>query len=145
MPFNGMELIARINGLMGATEQSAEDVQGLTVYIYIQRTKIIGFMSVETIQATMVVTKKYADDDDKKESSTASIGVSRIWVSTEHRQRGIALKLLQSIRICTHIAAIQCSSICIPSPQSIAFSQPTSLGRAIALKFHGNGAFLCYT
>ncbi|GMH04546.1 hypothetical protein Nepgr_006386 [Nepenthes gracilis] len=73
----------------------------------------------------------------EEESVPAVCGIRAIWVSPSNRRKGIASHLLDAVRI----------SFCkdsILEPSQLAFSQPTSAGRALASRYTGTGSFLVY-
>ncbi|GAB4832832.1 hypothetical protein Ancab_006847 [Ancistrocladus abbreviatus] len=73
----------------------------------------------------------------EEETIPAVCGIRAIWVSPSNRRKGIATYLLDAVR----------RSFCVGSVlerSQVAFSQPTSAGRALASKFTGTGSFLVY-
>ncbi|XP_052256658.1 N-acetyltransferase ESCO2-like isoform X2 [Dreissena polymorpha] len=67
----------------------------------------------------------------------AMLGVSRIWVHSQARRKGIATKLLDCVR--------QWSMYGTQIPKSmLAFSDPTNDGKVLATKYTGTSKFLVY-
>ncbi|PJF19897.1 hypothetical protein PSACC_00289 [Paramicrosporidium saccamoebae] len=132
------ELIDRVNILMEAVEQSIEDVQALRVYLFVCNNKVSGMMTTERLSnATRV--------NGEKQNCSVSVGVSRIWVSPTLRRKGVALRLLRAIRKCNHQYSVQCTTDCTVDPRQVAFSQPTSQGKSLAIKFLDyNGDYIFY-
>ena len=64
-------------------------------------------------------------------------GISHIWVDARDRRQGVARALLDAVR--EHFAM----GFDVPLDQ-LAFSQPTSLGRRLAVAYTGAEAFLVY-
>jgi N-acetyltransferase len=74
-----------------------------------------------------------------KDAHEAALGVSRIWVHTDERRKGIATKLIDAAR--AH--HIQKFGRVIPK-SLIAFSQPTRDGKHFAVNYFGKKNFLVY-
>jgi N-acetyltransferase len=68
---------------------------------------------------------------------SAMCGISHIWVDARDRRQGVARALLDAVR--EHFAM----GFDVPLDQ-LAFSQPTSLGRRLAVAYTGAEAFLVY-
>ncbi|KAK7284786.1 hypothetical protein RJT34_19539 [Clitoria ternatea] len=67
----------------------------------------------------------------------AACGIRAIWVTPSNRRKQIASQLLEAVRksFCTG---------CELQLSQIAFSQPTSAGKALASRYTGTGSFLVY-
>ncbi|KAF2175047.1 sister chromatid cohesion acetyltransferas-like protein Eco1 [Zopfia rhizophila CBS 207.26] len=117
-------------------------------YLYIRGQKCIGACLAERIQEAYTV----LDKDDASEgtyrvpaefqSSSISIsdttgvailGISRIWTSNSHRNRGIATRLLESARS-DFLYGMNIEK------DLVAFSQPTESGSQLARKWFGRRA-----
>ncbi|XP_010534388.1 PREDICTED: protein CHROMOSOME TRANSMISSION FIDELITY 7 isoform X2 [Tarenaya hassleriana] len=73
----------------------------------------------------------------EEEAKPASCGVRAIWVSPSNRRKGIATQLLDTLR----------ESFChgrVLEKSQLAFSQPSSLGKAFAFSYFATSAFLVY-
>ncbi|KAI9122009.1 hypothetical protein K1719_006698 [Acacia pycnantha] len=73
--------------------------------------------------------------DDK--AVTAVCGIRAIWVTSSNRRKGIATQMLDAVR----------KSFCmgfVLDHSQLAFSQPTSVGMALASSYSGTGSFLVY-
>lgn len=73
----------------------------------------------------------------KEEATPASCGLRAIWVSPSNRRKQIATHLLDAVRQSfdeDHVL----------EPTELAFSQPTSAGKALASKYTGTKSFLVY-
>ncbi|KAF1977107.1 hypothetical protein BU23DRAFT_320151 [Bimuria novae-zelandiae CBS 107.79] len=124
------------------------------VYLYIQGAKCVGACLAERIQEAYPVLGPDGGGDaaaetagqlpagDANSSSSISIsearrpamlGISRIWTSSAHRQRGIATTLLDSAR--SHFLY----GMTVRRDQ-VAFSQPTESGGRLARKWSGRAA-----
>lgn len=68
---------------------------------------------------------------------SAMCGISHIWVDVRDRRRGVARTLLDAVR--EHFAM----GFDVPLDR-LAFSQPTTLGRRLAVAYTGTEAFLVY-
>ncbi|KAH1078733.1 hypothetical protein GYH30_053657 [Glycine max] len=69
--------------------------------------------------------------------TTAACGIRAIWVAPSNRRKGIASKLLDAVR------KSFCKDLELERSQ-LAFSQPTSAGKALATSYTGTGSFLAY-
>ncbi|KAK7390424.1 hypothetical protein VNO78_25729 [Psophocarpus tetragonolobus] len=67
--------------------------------------------------------------------TAASCGIRAIWVTPSNRRKGIATQLLDAVRksFCTGLEFER---------TQLAFSQPTSAGKALATRYTGTGSFL---
>ena len=72
-----------------------------------------------------------------KEKYAAKCGISRIWVSSSERRKGIATKLMD----CVRANLIYGYSI---GKEECAFTQPTFFGKKFAEKYFENPNFLVY-
>ncbi|KAF3442741.1 hypothetical protein FNV43_RR16658 [Rhamnella rubrinervis] len=73
----------------------------------------------------------------EKEAVPAACGIRAIWVSPANRRKHIATQLLDAVR----------KSFCLGyvlERSQLAFSQPTSTGKALASNYVGTGSFLVY-
>ncbi|XP_028784945.1 protein CHROMOSOME TRANSMISSION FIDELITY 7 [Neltuma alba] len=73
--------------------------------------------------------------DDK--AVTAVCGIRAIWVTSSNRRKGVATQLLDAVR----------KSFCmgfVLDHSQLAFSQPTSVGMALASSYTGTGSFSVY-
>lgn len=154
------ELIDRVNVLMEAIDQSLEDAQNLRVYLFVRNNRISGVMTTErvlnaTLESGTSEKQSGANEnqsgskekprDTSKKNCLVSVGISRIWVSPAFRRKNIALRLLRAIRKCSHQCSVQCTTDCTVDPYHVAFSQPTSQGKYLAIKFlDRNGDYIVY-
>ncbi|XP_020233862.2 protein CHROMOSOME TRANSMISSION FIDELITY 7 [Cajanus cajan] len=69
--------------------------------------------------------------------TAAACGIRAIWVTPSNRRKGIATHLLDAVRksFCTGLEL---------EPSQLAFSQPTSAGKALVTSYTGTGSFLAY-
>ncbi|CAK9180771.1 unnamed protein product [Ilex paraguariensis] len=74
----------------------------------------------------------------EKEAVPALCGIRAIWVSPANRRKHIANHLLDAAR------KSFCMGLILERSQ-LAFSQPTSVGKALASSYTGSGTFLVYT
>jgi hypothetical protein len=139
---------------MEAIDQSLEDVKTLRVYLFVRNSRISGVMATERVlnatressadgkQSSAV---EQQSDVSKQQNCLVSVGISRIWVNSTFRKMGIALRLLRAIRKCSHQCSVQCTTDCTVDPCQVAFSQPTSQGKSLAIKFlDQNGDYIVY-
>ncbi|CAJ1883026.1 unnamed protein product [Sphenostylis stenocarpa] len=71
------------------------------------------------------------------EPTAAACGIRAIWVTPSNRRKGIAIQLLDAVR------KSFCPGLELERSQ-LAFSQPTSAGKALATSYTGNESFLAY-
>lgn len=128
-----------INQLMGAVEQSVEELQRLDVYLQCRNERVVGFLSVERISDGVLI----SEYTGARHRVKALVGVSRIWTAPELRRQGVAMLLLKNLRQCAHANAIQCTDACLIPAIKVAFSQPTLAGKGLASSYLGLGAASC--
>lgn len=135
-----VRLVHRIDEEMSAREHDEEDIRALTVYLYVQREKdqVEGFMSTEPVARGLLRNPQAESDEDVPVD--VLVGVSRIWVAPNSRRRGVAMKLLHSLRRCHHSSSLLCDAQCQMPPHLVAFSQPTTSGQRLACRFLARGA-----
>ena len=68
----------------------------------------------------------------------AMCGISHIWVDESHRRSGVARQLVDAVR------RNMATGFEVPT-RMLAFSQPTTYGRAFAAAYTGTATFLVYT
>ncbi|KAL2345309.1 hypothetical protein Fmac_006594 [Flemingia macrophylla] len=73
------------------------------------------------------------------EPTAAACGIRAIWVTPSNRRKGIATQLLDAVRVRKSF----CTGLELEHSQ-LAFSQPTSAGKALATSYTGTGSFLAY-
>ncbi|KAH0894831.1 hypothetical protein HID58_057260 [Brassica napus] len=92
------------------------------------------------------VSKRCPESDDRldnraivceEEAKPAVCGVRAIWVSPSNRRKGLATQLLDTARE-------SFSNGCVLEKSQLAFSQPSSLGRAFGFNYFGTSSFLVY-
>ncbi|CAN8326772.1 unnamed protein product [Cochlearia groenlandica] len=74
----------------------------------------------------------------EEEAKPAVCGIRAIWVSPSNRRKGIATQLLETTR------ESFCNNGSMLEKSQIAFSQPTSNGRAFGSNYFGTSSFLVY-
>lgn len=120
-----------------SSERKSKDEK---MYLYIANKKLVGCIIVEMIDHAYRLSKTSKDDMSitiNKVKVPALVGVSRIWVFTPHRRKGIATTLLDVMR-----SDIIYGSI-VPK-NKIALSQPTLDGKRFGMKYFDNEMFLVY-
>ena len=161
-----LEILNVINSELGSVDPLKGSLQGFKVYMYISiKKKIIGFMLVQVLQDAYKICRERDQSTISKNgkieikllSSEETLvhyvnaspilctsnkypticGVSRMWVSSKERRKGIATRLLNVIR--HHFLF----GYTIRKDQ-IAFSQPTSEGRLFVERYTGLSEFLVY-
>ena len=104
-------------------------------YLYIQDSKCLGLCLAERIYEAHQVLPQTACIDSSsistcEETSPAVVGISRIWVSREHRGAGIGRELLHTVRE-------RCAGEQAIDKETMAFSQPTESGMKLAIAWFG--------
>ncbi|KAG9287761.1 hypothetical protein G9A89_017356 [Geosiphon pyriformis] len=149
------EILEVITTELNSVELTEQKLNFCKIFLYItERKRVVGCVVAEHISHAYKVINTEHDADGlqaeigfldagsaifcSKKSVHSVCGIARIWVSRKHRRQGIATKLLDIIRN-TFIFG------CTLKPGSIAFSQPTSDGKALATHYTGTSEFLVYT
>ncbi|XP_043839219.1 N-acetyltransferase ESCO2 isoform X2 [Dromiciops gliroides] len=123
----------------------------IKTFLYISERKVIGCLIAEPIkQAFRVLTEPASPDSPNQQtffnqrawqcSSTpepALCGISRIWVFSLMRRKGIARRLVDTVRNCFMFG-------CFLRTDEIAFSDPTPDGKLFATKYCNTPNFLVY-
>ena len=104
-------------------------------YLYAQDSKCLGFCLAERIYEAHQVLPQTACIDSSsistcEETSPAVVGISRIWVSREHRGAGIGRELLHTV--CQRFVGEKAID-----KETMAFSQPTESGMKLAIAWFG--------
>ncbi|ESQ54050.1 hypothetical protein EUTSA_v10027115mg [Eutrema salsugineum] len=73
----------------------------------------------------------------EEEAKPAVCGIRAIWVSPSNRRKGLATRLLDTTRKTF-------SNGCVLEKSQLAFSQPSSMGRAFGSKYFGTCSFFVY-
>lgn len=128
---------------LGAVEIPKAQLWGLqderprySVFLYCKERKCTGLLLAEHIDSAFetrsVVSKNGSETatEHSTTSTTARLGISRIWTSASARRSGIAIKLLETTRR-------NFMKRMVISKTEIAFSQPTEMGTALARKWFG--------
>ncbi|XP_059055929.1 N-acetyltransferase eco [Achroia grisella] len=108
-----------------------------TAYLYIENKQITGCLIVEPKTKAH---KLIPGDPDccSEEEYTIKMGVSRIWTHPSRRRRGVAARLLD----CARASLLLGDAVQV---HQLAFSAPTSAGKALAAKYCGTPNFYVYT
>jgi N-acetyltransferase len=126
------------------------------VFLYIQNKQILGCLVAEDIdKANRMLDLPQAVCSE--EFFPASCGISRIWTAQSTRRKGVASRLVDSMRfvlnfkakldIILHLASVlreNFLSYKTLAVEEIAFSSPSVSGREFAAKYTGNPCFLVF-
>ncbi|XP_075985396.1 establishment of cohesion [Anticarsia gemmatalis] len=113
-----------------------ELIHTYTAYLYVDKKQIVGCLIVEP---KLRAFKLIPGDPDccSVEDYPVKCGVSRIWCHINHRRRGIAGRLLD----CARASFLYGAALRV---QDLAFSAPTTAGKAFATKYCGTENFYVY-
>ncbi|CAG8595667.1 10092_t:CDS:2 [Ambispora leptoticha] len=146
------EVLEIINSELNSVELSEQKLNLCKIFLYITaKKKVVGCIVAEHISQAYRVIPNENEASSKVGArdagsaifcSTKKIpavcGISRIWVSKNYRRKRIATKLLDLVRNKFIYG-------CNLKHGSIAFSQPTVDGKALATHYTGTNEFLIYT
>lgn len=107
-------------------------------YLYISRTnkRIAGFVDVVRVHsANWLISEEPLTASTEK--IPAEVGVARIWIHPKFRRKGIATRLLDTVRHSFIPGAIV-------SKEKVAFSDPTAIGTHFARSYTANDRFSIY-
>ncbi len=76
--------------------------------------------------------------DDLAVDASQLVGVCRLWVHEAYQRKGVASKLVDTLRM-------NFSRPAVVKATQIAFSDPTDMGAGFAAKYLDNEAFLVYS
>lgn len=121
-----LELAASLGSDEWKTEGTAK------TFLVVINNHVIGLCTTETIQRPQCKWMVYKTQTivPNQTNSHAMVGISRIWVARNWRRYGIAMQMLESVME-SSIYGVQLQR------QNIAFSQPSTSGGKLALKFNG--------
>lgn len=119
-------------------EHNIDDLDRYKFYLYFRDRRCIGLCLAEHIfEARRVILANslpgYESScivTDPESNLPARLGVSRIWVSRDHRRAGVAMALLEA-------ASKHFCRDCVQPKCGIAWSQPTESGTRLARKWFG--------
>ncbi|XP_023173189.2 N-acetyltransferase eco [Drosophila hydei] len=106
-------------------------------FLAVRKQQIVGLCLVQPLTQAHRFIQVDGIDYFSEETFEASCGVARIWVSSLHRRKGIASKLLRAVQYHT-VLGFEIHR------DRIAFSSPTDDGRALIRQFTQNDNFLTY-
>ncbi|CAG8477661.1 4244_t:CDS:2 [Ambispora gerdemannii] len=146
------EILEVIKLELNSIEISEQKLYLCKIFLYITaKKKVVGCVVAEHIsQAYRVIPDENAVSSESGVRDAGSAifcstkkipavcGISRIWVSRDYRRKGIATKILDLVRNKFIYG-------CNLKHGSIAFSQPTVDGKALATRYAGTSEFLVYT
>ncbi|KAI8356372.1 ESCO1/2 acetyl-transferase-domain-containing protein, partial [Mortierella sp. GBAus27b] len=133
---NVKEVLQLVNKELGSVDFDPEQLDSCKVFLYISgRKKVIGCAIAERIKQGFCIIPSATTDANAIDGTIC--GINRIWVSSHHRRRKIASRLLDAIRDRFIYA-------CKLELSDLAFSQPTGDGKALARQYLGTDRFLVY-
>lgn len=112
-----------------------DGLQELTSYLYISKKRIVGLLLAKRINKAYELLHEKIDGGIRSISRETTphpsiLGIHQIWVHSNHRQKGIATKLLESARGNFMFGMV------IPV-EKVAFSSPTEDGIQLAKRYFG--------
>ncbi|KAI8052941.1 ESCO1/2 acetyl-transferase-domain-containing protein [Syncephalis plumigaleata] len=146
-------ILNKVNDALGAANLSMDTDRHhrYKIYLYLAATrKVVGCLVAESINTAFRVISVDTDNNNDNNNLDDSLiyksntpvtclcGISRIWVDKTMRRQGVATRLLDAARR-TFVYA------CTLDYDQIAFSQPTLLGRRLAMNYQKDANFLVYS
>ncbi len=107
-----------------------------TLYVLVCDKRAVGAIVAVPIAKAFRVDSEHTSDAIVhccSDPISASLGISRLWVHRDHRGQGYAERMLDCVA--EHSATVK---------SNIAFSQPTQMGRKVAVKWFGREDFLVF-
>ncbi|XP_062506239.1 N-acetyltransferase ESCO2-like [Corticium candelabrum] len=135
------EVCSLIDFELGCSSRAREDPT-IKVFLFISERKVCGGLIAEAIkEAYPIITTQDKDDStwfiQRSEPRPAYCGVNRLWVCSKCRLRAVATRLMD----CARQKFIYGMFL---HKDQLAFSDPTSDGRAFATKYFSTPSFLVY-
>lgn len=122
-------LLALVNQELQAPNIPIDDLS--KAFICVAKGRAVGFCATEAVPKDRGRWMIHRTQTTLERVNPAiTIGISRIWVASAHRGRGIGLLLLEAVQY--HL--VYCMVV---SKNEIAFSQPSAAGAKLAAKFNG--------
>ncbi|RPA78684.1 hypothetical protein BJ508DRAFT_416418 [Ascobolus immersus RN42] len=137
------EIVEQVEGQLGSVQDSWGGLGGVAdrkVYLYVVRKKTLGCLVVERIQKAypaLVTADGMIEEDLSKGAREVIMGISRIWVASTNRRKGIASKLIE----CAQATFVYGAHV---KKEQVAFSQPTESGGRFAGGWWGGNGWLVY-
>ena len=128
------QLLSIMNSRLGFADDNSDREE---IFIAIFKSRIIGCITVESISRAFCLNPTSNNVECAAESTTAELGIRRIWVLPAMQRRGIATALLDYVRFHFSYGRV----ICI---DKIAFSAPTIQGRSFAKSYVKNANVYVY-
>ncbi|XP_063629188.1 N-acetyltransferase eco [Cydia splendana] len=125
-----------VHAQLGYHAELPGEIHTYTAYLYIDKKQIAG---CAIVQPKTRAFKLIPGDPDccTVEDYPVKCGISRIWTHLSHRRRGVASRLLD----CARASVLYGGAV---ATHDIAFSAPTSAGKALATKYCGTDQFYVY-
>ncbi|KAJ2889697.1 hypothetical protein IWW38_004554, partial [Coemansia aciculifera] len=135
-----LEILNVANDHLGAVHVSVADMalrqRKIFLYVSPPRGLVLGCILAEMISGARRVAPLAAECVG--DSCRAVCGISRVWVAPSARRYGVATQMIEAV--CKRFVYG-----CAIDPDLVAFTQPTSDGRALAERVFGRKDFLAYT
>ena len=130
---------------LGFAENSKKIKDQSTVFLYVIDRQVAGCLIVEFIsKAYRIMPQKSVTNENgnklvccSDESEKVTVGISRIWVAHSYRRKGIATRLVNTMKCNVY-------SHHFLSVDEFAFSDPTESGLKFGRKCTGKNNFLVY-
>lgn len=139
-------VLESVDSDLGFSERGVQHTNDTTAFLYVLGKLIVGVLIAESINKAYRVIQSEshgAEGDSNKliccsdNPERVSFGISRIWVLSTQRRRGIATKLVDAMRA-------NIVPFCYLTVDNFAFSDPTSFGMLFAEKYTKRIDFLVY-
>ncbi|GLH06785.1 N-acetyltransferase eco [Gryllus bimaculatus] len=124
---------------MGFVDGSLMEIGSNKVYLYVLKNRIVGVLAAEPKREAYRMINTGIDGPDccSEETYSVQCGISRIWTAPDLRRKGIASKLVDSLRLSFMFDHIL-------DKKEIAFSVPTENGKAFATNYMKTSEFMVY-
>ncbi|XP_029178269.1 N-acetyltransferase ESCO2 [Nylanderia fulva] len=132
------EILAIVDRDLGLANMNISDYQSKTIFLYIREKTILGVLVAEPIQTAFRMIPELIElDCCTAESTPTKCGINVVWTAMSHRKRGIATKLVDTLRLKFFYGYVM-------SLDDIAFSIPTPSGKIFAEKYTKTRNFKVY-
>ncbi|KAI4487042.1 hypothetical protein M0802_012097 [Mischocyttarus mexicanus] len=129
------EILNVVDRDLGLADSNYSDKQ---IYLYIRDKNVLGVLAAESIEKAFHMIPELIDlNCCTAENTPAKCGINVVWTIMSHRRKGIATKLVDTLRTKFFYGYIM-------SLEDIAFSTPTPSGKLFAEKYTKSKSFKVY-
>ncbi|XP_018359799.1 PREDICTED: N-acetyltransferase ESCO1 [Trachymyrmex cornetzi] len=133
-----LEILVVVDRDLGLVDMNISDYQNKKIFLYIREKSVLGVLVAEHIETAFRMIPELIElNCCTAESTPTKCGINVVWTAMSHRKRGIATKLVDTLRAKFFYGYVM-------SLDDIAFSIPTPSGKIFAEKYTRTKNFKVY-